>query len=112
MKLWIDAQLSPAIARWISDHFEIQAIAVRDLGLRDASDEEIFANARAAGAVVMSKDNDFVRLVEEHGIPPQLVWITCGNCSNNSLQKILSACLNTAIKMLRKGEAIVEIEEA
>jgi predicted nuclease of predicted toxin-antitoxin system len=42
MKLWIDAQMSPAIARWISANFAIAAVAVRDLGLRDAKDQEIF----------------------------------------------------------------------
>ena len=36
MILWIDAQLSPALARWLSDTFGVTAHAVRDLGLRDA----------------------------------------------------------------------------
>lgn len=59
MKLWIDAQLSPALAQWITDHFEgIEAIAVRELGLRDAEDAEIFEAARQARVIVMSKDSD------------------------------------------------------
>jgi len=33
MMLWIDAQLSPALARWLSDTFGVTAYAVRDLGL-------------------------------------------------------------------------------
>ena len=33
--LWIDAHLSPAIATWINQSFDITAIALRDLGLRD-----------------------------------------------------------------------------
>jgi predicted nuclease of predicted toxin-antitoxin system len=36
MILWIDAQLSPALARWLSDTFGVAAHAVRNLGLRDA----------------------------------------------------------------------------
>ena len=37
MKLWIDAQLSPALAYWISNNFmDIEATALRDIGLRDA----------------------------------------------------------------------------
>ena len=31
MMLWIDAQLSPALARWLSDTFGVTAHAVRDL---------------------------------------------------------------------------------
>ena len=42
MTIWIDAQLSPEIATWISEKFAVRAIAVRDLGLRDATDREIF----------------------------------------------------------------------
>jgi hypothetical protein len=35
---------------------------VREIGLRDASDPEIFRRARVANAVVMTKDRDFIRL--------------------------------------------------
>ena len=65
MTLWLDAQLPPALARWISElPWGVDAVAVRELGLRDASDPEIFRQARAAGAVVMTKDRDFIRLLE------------------------------------------------
>jgi len=40
--IWIDAQLSPAIAQWIINRLELDAKAVRDLGLRDAEDKQIF----------------------------------------------------------------------
>lgn len=82
MKVWTDAQLSPAIARWIIEKFGVEANAVRDLGLRDASDPEIFEAARLKSAVVMTKDKDFVELVNRLGMPPQVIWLTCGNTSN------------------------------
>ncbi len=34
--LWLDAQLSPLLARWIEETFEVECLPVRDLGLRDA----------------------------------------------------------------------------
>jgi len=46
MTIWIDAQLSPAIAFWIEDNFNVKAFALRDLGLRDAEDEEIFSKRK------------------------------------------------------------------
>lgn len=46
MTIWIDAQMSPAIAAWISSNFAIKAVAIRELGLRDAEDKEIFQAAR------------------------------------------------------------------
>jgi predicted nuclease of predicted toxin-antitoxin system len=42
MNLWIDAQLSPAIAGWIRSELGFDAVAIRDIGLRDAEDAEIF----------------------------------------------------------------------
>jgi hypothetical protein len=71
MIIWLDAQLSPAIASWMSLEFSVSAIAVRDLGLRDAKDQAIFSAARQANAVVMTKDIDFVHLVEQSGVPQQ-----------------------------------------
>jgi predicted nuclease of predicted toxin-antitoxin system len=62
--IWIDAQLSPRVARWIEETFEVGYHHVRDIGLRKAEDPEIFRQARDAGAVVMTKDEDFVHLVE------------------------------------------------
>ena len=41
MTLWVDAQWSPRIARWVAANFPIAATPWRDLGLRDASDEDI-----------------------------------------------------------------------
>ena len=57
MILRIDAQLSPALALWISETFGVAAHAVRDLGLREAKDLLIFHVARETGAVVMGKDS-------------------------------------------------------
>jgi len=61
MKLWLDAQLPPLLAGWIdAQGWGIQVFAVRDVGLRDASDPLIFRAAREAGVVVMTKDRDFI----------------------------------------------------
>ena len=89
MTIWVDAQLSPAIAVWITNALGLEAIALRDLGLRDAEDPGIFEAARAQQAIVMTKDSDFVDLVERLGPPPQIIWLTCGNTSNLRLREIL-----------------------
>lgn len=41
MIVWVDAQLPPQVAAWLSETFNVDAIAVRDPGLRDASDKII-----------------------------------------------------------------------
>lgn len=109
MKIWVNAQLPPAIADWIAENFEVEAVAVRELNLRDATDPQIFAAARNEAAIVMTKDSDFIELVNAHGAPPQVIWLTCGNTSNARLKEILAQALPQAIKLLEAGEAIVEI---
>lgn len=111
MIVWIDAQLSPALAPWLGTTYEIGAYSARFLGFRDAKDQEIFFAAREAGAIVMTKDRDFVLLVERLGSPPQVVWITCGNTSNERLREVLRKSFPQAMELLRLGEPIVEISD-
>jgi predicted nuclease of predicted toxin-antitoxin system len=112
MKIWLDAQLPPALAPWLQTTFGVDAVAVRDIGLRDSKDPDIFAAASKADAVVMTKDKDFVELVERKGIPPQVLWVTCGNTTNARLREILTRVMAAALELLRKGEKVVEISEA
>jgi predicted nuclease of predicted toxin-antitoxin system len=109
MTIWIDAQLPPAIATWVSSTFGVTALALRDIGLRDAEDPEIFEAAKAQGVIFMTKDSDFVDLADRFGSPPQIIWLTCGNTSNAQLREILSATLPQALELLRSGETLVEI---
>jgi predicted nuclease of predicted toxin-antitoxin system len=78
---------------------------------RDASDAEIFRAARAAGAVVITKDSDFVRLLEQHGPPPQVLWVTLGNTSYLRMRQVLERTFPRALALLDAGEALVEISE-
>ncbi len=92
MILWLDAQLPSALGRHLSARHGIEAHPVRDLGLRDANDLEIFEAARRDQVVFVSKDADFVDLVLRHGPPPQLLWVTCGNVTNAHFAPCLTPC--------------------
>ncbi|MEJ7872463.1 MAG: DUF5615 family PIN-like protein [Rubrobacteraceae bacterium] len=112
MIFWIDAQLSPYLARWLSSGFDVEARPIRELGLRDAKDREIFLAAREAGAVVLTKDRDFVLLLEQLGPPPQVVWLTVGNTSNARLKEVLSRGFPAVQSLLLRGEPLVEVSDA
>ncbi len=90
----------------------MSAVAIRDLGLRDAEDKEIFEAARQEKAVVMTKDSDFVLLLDKLGAPPQVIWVTCGNTSNARLKEVLTNTLLKALDLLNSGEKLVEINAA
>ncbi|HBK97966.1 MAG TPA: hypothetical protein DD001_11925 [Microcoleaceae bacterium UBA10368] len=109
MKIWIDAQLPPTLANWLTETFGLEASALRDLALRDAQDIEIFEAARAENVAIMTKDSDFIDLVCRLGSPPQILWLTCGNVTNRNLRQLLTAILPDALEQLRQGEMIVEI---
>ena len=110
MIIWLDAQLSPRLTRWIEETFEVECLHVRDLGLRNAEDPEIFQRARDSGAVVMTKDEDFIHIVERNGSPPQVIWVTSGNMANDRFKLLLQKTLQDAISLIESGEAVVEIK--
>ena len=109
MILWLDAQLPPQLASWLREQFSVEVAALRDLGLREATDPELFEAAREANAIIVTKDKDFVELVTRRGIPPRVLWITCGNTSNARLREILTDALPQALERLEKDEPVIEI---
>ena len=66
--------LRPSPSGW-SANTGVIAAHVLELGLVSADDSVIFDAARSGrAAVVMTKDDDFLKLLERHGPPPQIVW--------------------------------------
>jgi len=96
----------------VQQSFGIEAKAVRELGLRDANDQVIFLAARQAAAVVMTKDRDFVDLVNRMGTPPQAIWLTCGNTTNGRLRQVLAKTFVQALILLTAGKAVIEIKDS
>ena len=107
--IWLDAQLSPALAPWVQSTFNVDTRALRDIGLRNATDQAIYEAARAAEATLMTKDSDFISLHYRNGAPPQIIWLTCGNTSNHHLRTILTTTLPRALLLLQTGEGLIEI---
>jgi predicted nuclease of predicted toxin-antitoxin system len=61
--LWVDAQLSPALAPWLTTEFGIEAFSARHLNFVRAKDRTIFAAAREARGHA-DEDVDVVLLQE------------------------------------------------
>ena len=109
MKFVIDAQLPPALARWL-DAEGIASIHVADLGLDNATDTRIQRWCAEHAAVVVSKDEDFrhwrSRSDDEH---PAVVWVRFGNCRKQELIRKFAAVLPAILKSLEAGEKLIEI---
>jgi predicted nuclease of predicted toxin-antitoxin system len=111
VKFWIDAHLSPSLAVWLRTEFGVEAVALDDLGLRQANDIDVFRRATSPGLVIMSKDEDFEQILRRHGPPPQILWVRCGNTTNEALMALLRGTFPDAMRLLAAGEPIVEIGE-
>ena len=109
MKFWLNANLSPRLARWIESNFKYECKTIKEIGLRDASDPVLFAEARKAVAIMITKDSDFRDMVLRLGPPPQVLWITTGNTSTTYLIEVFKKALPQAIKHLEAGAPLVEI---
>jgi predicted nuclease of predicted toxin-antitoxin system len=84
---------------------------VAELGLLSADDRDIFSLAREAGAIVVTKDSDFVLLQERLGSPPSIVWLTCGNVANRDLKSLIEKTWAGVRSLLAAGETLVEVSE-
>ncbi len=102
----IDAQLSPHLAPWVADNFGVECFSAKYLDLLCAEDKQIFEFAKKSNAIVMTKDEDFVQLLHRFGSPPKIIWITCGNTSNEQMKQLLNAKLTQALLLLQEHDLV------
>ena len=112
MIFWIDEQISPMFASWVTQRFQVTCHSVDALGYFSTPDADIFEKARVANVIVITKDRDFREMVLEKGAPPQVVWVTCGNTSTARLQVIFEKAFPLALDLIRNGEVVVEITDS
>lgn len=108
MRFLVDAQLPPALARWLADKGFV-AEHVFDLGLERSSGGEIWQLANQVDAVIVTKDEDFVRLAVTRSTAPQVLWLRMGNSTKRVLLAWLDRAWPSITDALRAGESVVEI---
>lgn len=110
--IWLDAHLSPRLAKFITQQLGRDAIAVRDLNLHHASDADVYSAAAAEKVVVVTKDKDFAELSSRLGPPPHVILLTCGNTTEKRMQELFRNHLEQAMKLIEgSGEPLVEITD-
>ena len=83
MIFWLDAQLPPNLAPWLTQAFGVEAYSLR-----------------------------YIELIEQRGTPPRMLWVTCGNLTNRRLREVFGSLFIDAIALLEAGEQIVELGDA
>ncbi|MCW5911542.1 MAG: DUF5615 family PIN-like protein [Cyclobacteriaceae bacterium] len=107
MTIWLDANISPAIARFISENFDVECFHIASLPVDISDDEAIFnAAKKEADVIVATKDYDFVLLQDRLGAPPKIIWLTFGNTPNVIVKEKLNLHLAEALKQLETADMV------
>ena len=110
MRFLIDAQLPPSLARFLRTLGE-EAMPCRDVGLRDADDDEIWRFATAGGFCIVTKDEHFALRHMADPSGPRVVWLRIGNSTTPALLEWLEPLWGEVARELRNGQGLVEVGE-
>jgi len=88
MKLLFDQNISFRLINKIIDVFP-ESNQVRNLGLENSTDIEIFNFAKKHDYAIVTFDSDFSDLNILKGHPPKIIWIRTGNTTTRNLEKLL-----------------------
>jgi len=108
VRFLVDAQLPAALAHLLRQ-LGHEAVHVREVGLRGASDRAIWKHAVATDATLITKDEDFVIMRAFDPSGPSVVWVRIGNCTNRILLARFTDVFPTLISALEHGESVVGI---
>ena len=108
MRFLIDAQVPPALARWLvaAGH---DAEHVADRGMQAASDTAIWDLALRENAAIVTKDEDFAQRHALTGMGPAVVWIRLRNTRRTELLAWFETALPQIVSALAQGEMLIEI---
>jgi len=88
MKLLFDQNLSHRLVTLLATAFP-GSDHVRNSGLAEATDLDVWKHAATYGYAIVSKDTDFQQRALLHGHPPKVVWLRLGNCSTDEVANLL-----------------------
>jgi len=108
VKFLVDAQLPPALARWLCEAGH-EARHVDDEGLREAEDRLIWAHAQQTAAVIVTKDEDFATRAQQRPDGPVIVWLRVGNTTNRTLLTWVEPRLPGIVHLMRQGSRVIEV---
>jgi len=103
----IDTQLPPALARWLkAKGFD----AIHTTDFPDGhlmTDAEIQAISIREDRIVVTKDNDFYENFLLRGMPPRVLLLQFGNCSNHNLLSQFDKFFNQVQECFEQGAGLV-----
>ncbi|MGM0566708.1 MAG: DUF5615 family PIN-like protein [Bacteroidota bacterium] len=89
MRLLFDQNISFRLVNKLSEVFP-DTKQVRQLGLENATDLEIWSYAKKYDFTIVTFDSDFCDISNLKGFPPKIIWLRFGNTTTDKLAEILS----------------------
>lgn len=87
MKLLFDQNISFRVTKKLNEVYP-DVVQVADVGLKDASDFEIWTYATQSLCCIVTFDADFYNLVSLYGSPPKVIWLRTGNTSTSEIVQL------------------------
>lgn len=113
MKLLFDQNISFRLIKKITVNFK-DATQVRELGLENATDLQIWTFDRNNNYAIVTFDSDFYEMATYFGHPPKIIWLRTGNTNTDNLAELINKRANLISEFLvsdtYKEIACIEIE--
>ena len=88
MKLLFDQNLSWRLPKKLADIYP-DSQHVREVGMRESEDVDIWMYAQSNDFVIVTKDMDFQQRSLLFGHPPKVVRLRVGNCNVQTIEDLL-----------------------
>jgi predicted nuclease of predicted toxin-antitoxin system len=88
VRLLLDENLSESVIPGILDLYP-ESLHIRLLGAGGAADGIVWQLAKEHECLLVTRDEDFLRLSIMRGAPPKVVWLAVGNPSNQDIVNLL-----------------------
>jgi predicted nuclease of predicted toxin-antitoxin system len=110
MSFLLDQNISFRVAGLLSSTFD-NVKHVKQLGLVDAYDLDIWKYAKTNNYTIITFDSDFIDFAILKGYPPKIIWLRFGNASNLKIvNKLISNEVTIKEFLTNQESAFLEIE--
>ncbi len=108
MKYLVDAQLPPALARFLTSKGE-DVIHVLDVEMMESSDGMIWDYALQDNRIIITKDEDFQMRASVSTDFPIIIWVRIGNCTRKALLTFFDKKWEKIKSELETGAQLIEL---
>lgn len=108
MNFLIDENISPSVAKYLRNFFELDAIHIRDRGLLGISDEEVLAFASSEDRILVTANvKDFEKLAKEEEIHAGMIFLLDAGLNKDKQIEVMVSVLEVVRSIVQKGEYMI-----